>query len=129
MNDMIQVSSSGSFVNTENFLRRMSRDEIFSVLDEYGRKGAEALSNATPRKTGRTADSWTYEVIRKRGMHEIVWHNTNVTKDGAPVAILLQYGHGTGTGGYVEGRDYINPVIQPIFDEIADKVWKAVKFA
>ena len=122
---MIEIKSKGSFSKTDAFLTRMAKGDIFSALASYGEKGVNALSNATPVRTGRTADSWTYTVEKKSGLYSIIWHNTNLV-NGRPIAILLQYGHATGTGGYVQGRDYINPAIQPIFDQIAADVWKVV---
>jgi hypothetical protein len=122
---MIEIKSKGSFQTTEKFLKRMDKGDIFASLASYGERGVNALSNATPTRTGQTAGSWTYTVEKKRGLYSIVWHNTHVV-DGRPIAILLQYGHATGTGGYVQGRDYINPAIQPIFDQIAADVWKVV---
>lgn len=94
-------------------------------LDKYGREGVAALAAATPIDTGNTAGSWVYEIVREAGSASIVFSNTNVV-NGENIAILLQYGHGTGTGGYVVGRDYINPAIQPIFDKIANNAWKEV---
>lgn len=117
--------ASGSFKNTEAFLNRMSKDQLFDSLTSYAQEGVAALARATPVDSGLTANSWTYEIVNKRGQHKIIFHNTNIVS-GVPVAILLQYGHGTGTGGYVEGRDYINPVILPLFQKIADDIWKAV---
>lgn len=128
MAGMIQITSKGSFNKTESFLKEMQKDDIFRSLDSYGQKGVLALASATPVRTGLTAASWTYEVTKSRGSYSITWSNTNVV-DGKPVAILLQYGHGTGTGGYVAGRDYINPVILPLFDQISADVWKAVTSA
>lgn len=122
---MIEVKSSGSFKNTDDFLARMARNDIFNALEHYAREGAQALANATPVDSGLTADSWTYEIVKQRGRYSIIFHNTHMVA-GRPVAILIQYGHATGTGGYVEGRDYINPVIRPLFDRIANDVWKAV---
>jgi len=122
---MITFTSKGSFRNTEAFLKRMSKGDIFSSLDHYGQRGVDALSNATPRESGLTAESWRYEIKKKRGLYQIIWYNSHL-EDGRPIAILLQYGHATGTGGYVQGRDYINPAIQPIFDQIANDVWKVV---
>lgn len=119
------MSSSGSFKNTEAFLNRMLNNDIFAGLSSYGQKGVEALSSATPTESGETAGSWGYEIVKNRGEYSIVWTNSHVV-DGVPIAIILQYGHGTGTGGYVEGRDYINPAIQPIMDQIALDVWKVV---
>lgn len=122
---MISVTTSGSFDNTEKFLKRMNSAKMLSVLSQYGNDGVKALASATPIDTGLTASSWDFKVSQKNGIYTIAWINTNV-KSGIPVAILLQYGHGTGTGGYVQGRDYINPAIQPIFDRIAADVWKVV---
>jgi len=106
----------------------MSKGAIFSRLESYGREGVNALANATPNESGLTAASWDYEVINKGGSWTVVWTNSHIV-DGTPLVILLQYGHGTGTGGYVQGRDFINPAIRPIFDRIADDVWKAVTSA
>lgn len=122
---MITVESSGSFKNTEAFLQRMKRGEVFKALDKYGKEGVDALSKATPIDTSFTGHSWTYKIIKTRGQYTIEWHNTNIV-DGIPVVILIQYGHATGTGGYVQGRDFINPVIRPLFDKIANEIWKEV---
>lgn len=125
---MISVESKGSFSKTEHFLASLSGGRLFSNLERYGREGTRALQNATPVESGETAAQWYHEVIRKNGTYSIVWRNGNVV-DGVPIAIILQYGHGTGTGGYVQGRDYINPIIKPLFDKIDRDVWKAVKTA
>jgi hypothetical protein len=122
---MIGFTTSGSFKNTEEFLNRMNSGDIFSSLDKYGQRGVDALSNATPEDTGETANSWRYKVTHKNGEHAIHFYNTHV-EDGKPIAILIQYGHGTGTGGFVQGRDFINPAVRPIFDQILDEVWKQV---
>lgn len=122
---IISITSKGSFKNTDAFLERMKSEQIFAALERYGREGVNALANATPVDSGITAESWSYEVIKQHGRHSLIFHNSHMV-DGRPIAILLQYGHGTGTGGYVQGRDYINPVIRPLFDRIADEVWKAV---
>ena len=106
----------------------MKRREYLNVLDEFGRDGVQALRNATPVDSGATAEAWDYEIKRTRNYTEIVWTNSNIN-DGVPIAVILQYGHGTGTGGYVQGRDYINPAIRPIFDKIAEKAWKVVTSA
>lgn len=124
----ISISSSGSFKNTQKFLKYMSKMDIRSTLNKYGEKGVKALNQATPTQTGRTAASWSYTVEAKRGSYSIAWTN-DVMAGEVPLVILLQYGHGTGTGGYVAGRDFINPAIQPIFDQIASDVWKEVKRA
>lgn len=122
---MIEVKSSGSFKNAESFLGRILRDDVAKSLEQYGEEGVLALSNATPVDTGLTANSWGYVVDRSHGSYSITWVNNN-TSTGVNVAIILQYGHATGTGGWVEGYDYINPVIQPLFDRIADDIWKEV---
>lgn len=122
---MLGFTTSGSFKNTDDFLKRMSNGDIFSDLDKYGQRGVDALSNATPKDEGVTADSWRYQITHKNGEHGIHFYNTHVD-DGRPVAILIQYGHATGTGGYVVGRDYINPAVRPIFDKILEDVWKQV---
>lgn len=119
---------SGGFTKTERFLNRMKRREYLNVLDEFGRDGVQALRNATPVDSGATAEAWDYEIKRTRNYTEIVWTNSNIN-DGVPIAVILQYGHGTGTGGYVQGRDYINPAIRPVFDKIAEKAWKVVTSA
>ena len=124
----VKFEVSGGFTKTERFLNRMKRREYLNVLDEFGRDGVQALRNATPIDSGATAEAWDYEIKRARDYTEIVWTNSNVN-DGVPIAVILQYGHGTGTGGYVQGRDYINPAIRPIFDKIAEKAWKVVTSA
>lgn len=113
-------------VQTKLYLHNLEKQGYFDSLNQYGELGVQALSSATPKDSGETASSWNYKIETANGRTSISWYNTNLTKDGDPIAILLQYGHGTGTGGYVQGRDYINPAIQPIFDNIADQVWKVV---
>lgn len=125
---MISFTSSGSFKNTDAFLQRMSKANVFESLERYGAEGVAALSRATPVDSGETAYAWGYEVKKSRGSYSIMWTNSHMAGT-APVAILLQYGHGTGTGGYVQGRDFINPAIKPIFDKIAENVWKVVTSA
>jgi hypothetical protein len=122
---VITISSHGSFENTEKFLKRMSDKSIFDSLSRYGEEGVQALAEATPKDSGDTARSWTYEIERTSTSYAIIWSNTNVV-DGVPIAVLIQVGHGTGTGGYVSGRDYINPALRPVFDRIAASVWKEV---
>lgn len=126
---MFKITSSGSFKNTDNFLKTILRGDIFSSLDAYGRAGVQALASATPVDSGVTAESWNYEVKQVGKSYQVTWFNDHLTEDGTPVAILLQYGHGTGTGGYVQGEDFINPAIKPIFDDIANNIWKAVTSA
>jgi hypothetical protein len=123
---MLQISSTGSWENTNNWLNRMSKGDIFDTLDAQAERGVSALSAATPEESGATANSWSYEIEKSGGDYTIWWKNTHVDDEGTPIAIMLQYGHGTGTGGYVQGRDYINPAIAPIFEDIANTVWKAV---
>lgn len=125
---MFSISSSGSTKNTETFLKEMQKQQMFKNLERYGQEGVNALASATPVESGLTAASWRYEIEQKRDSYTISWYNSHVV-NGVPIAIILQYGHGTGTGGFVSGRDYINPTLAPIFDKIADKVWKAVSAA
>lgn len=122
---MITIVVSGSFSRLEAFLRKISSDDIFLDLDQYAREGVAALASATPVDSGLAASSWGYEIVHSKGMYTIYWTNKDV-ENGFPVAIMLQYGHATGSGGYVQGVDYINPAIKPIFDKIQYKVWKAV---
>ncbi len=122
---MISIESQGDFKNTTDFLNRLVKGDIFSGFDNYGRIGVDALAGATPVDSRLTANSWAYRVIKSRKRPGIIWYNTNMAGD-TPVAILIQYGHATGTGGYVEGRDFINPAMQPIFDQIAVDVWREV---
>lgn len=125
---MISFESTGSFAKTDRFLKEMSRLDISGVLKAAGKRGVDALSRATPLETGRAATSWGYVVEQASKSCTITWTNSD-NEDGFPVAIALQYGYATGTGGYVQGRDYINPAIKPIFDEILNTVWKAVTSA
>lgn len=122
---MISFEVTGSTSKIERFLQRLRSGEIYASLDRYGAMGQAALASATPVDSGLTASSWSYEVKRSGTSYEIIWSNTN-TISGFNVAISLQYGHGTGTGGYIQGRDYINPAIKPIFDQIESAVWKEV---
>ena len=125
---MLQITSGGSFDNTNRFLDAILKGDISTSLDAQAQRGVEALSQATPEESGLTAESWSYKIDRTSGSTTIWWINTHVV-DGFNVAIGLQYGHGTGTGGYVQGEDYINGALKPIFDEIADAVWKEVQNA
>lgn len=122
---MIVIKHKGDFKKTEKFLKDISRIDFLRILDKYGREGVTALANATPIDTGLTAGSWSYEVSHSRNSYTITWSNSHVN-DGVPIAIILQYGHGTRNGGYVQGRDYINPAMQPIFDKIAEEAWREV---
>ncbi len=123
---MIRVTGRGDFEKTRKFLAKNSRGDIFAQLDRYGQMGVDALAKATPVDTRISANSWKYRVIRDRRNARIEWYNTNEV-NGTPVVILIQYGHATGTGGYVHGRDFINPAMRPLFDRIADEIWKKVK--
>lgn len=122
---MISFKQKGDFSKLTGFLERIKESVKIGDLDKFGRAGVEALSSATPVNTGKTANSWYYEIDNKNGVATISFNNSNI-QNGVPIAIILQYGHGTGTGGWVEGRDYINPAIQPIFDEIAENAWREV---
>lgn len=122
---MISFRQQGDFSNLSRFLEKAKESVKIGMLDKYGRAGVEALASATPKDTGLTAVSWKYEIKRQNGSVTIEFYNTNVQKD-IPIAIILQYGHATGNGGWVEGRDYINPAIQPLFDKIAKEAWEEV---
>lgn len=122
---MISFRQKGDFSKLTSFLQRSKEVAKISDLDRYGQEGVTALSAATPIDTGLTAKSWTYKITHKDGSVSISFHNSNI-QNGVPIAIILQYGHGTRNGGWVEGRDYINPAIQPIFDKIVNKAWKEV---
>ena len=122
---MISFRQKGDFSKLDRYFERLRETAKIGVLDKYGKAGVAALSSATPTETGLTASSWYYEIKRQNGSISLEFYNSNVNK-GVPIAIILQYGHGTGTGGWVEGRDYINPAIQPIFDKIANDAWKEV---
>lgn len=122
---MITLTQHGDFKKTRSFFQRIKEWTKTSDLDKYGQAGVEALKLNTPKDTGATADAWTYKIEHKDGQVSIVWSNKNAN-DGVLIAILLQYGHGTGTGGYVQGIDYINPAMKPVFQKIADDAWKEV---
>lgn len=122
---MISFRQKGDFSKLNRYLERVKEAARLSILDKYGREGVAALSSATPVDSGETANSWSYEISHSNGSASITFNNSHINK-GVPIAIILQYGHGTGTGGWVEGRDYINPAIQPIFDKIVDAAWKEV---
>ena len=123
----IKLSSKGdfSFSKTFNFFNRIKKKEYLKVLNRYGEIGVQALSDATPRDTGTTASSWSYDVHYSSEKATITWSNSNVNK-GIPIVILIQYGHGTRNGGYVQGRDFINPAMRPVFDQIAEQAWLEV---
>jgi hypothetical protein len=122
---LIKLSSRGSFKNVEAFLGRMKRREQFAGLEKYGPIGVNALAAATPKESGETASSWYYEIFSRPGYFSIRWANSNM-EEGISIAAIIQYGHGTGDGGYVQGIDYINPVMRPIFQQIADDMWREV---
>lgn len=122
---MIKIRQKGDFSKVTNYFERIKNVFHVSILDKYGQEGVAALSSATPKDTGKTSESWYYEIVYTNNRAEIQFYNSNI-QNGVPIAIILQYGHGTGTGGWVEGRDYINPAIQPIFDKILNDVWKEV---
>lgn len=122
---MITFRQKGDFSKFNRYLERLKEAVKLGDLNKYGRQGVQALSSATPIESGETANSWYYKINRTKESVSITFHNSNI-QNGIPIAIILQYGHGTGTGGYVEGRDYINPAIQPIFDRIAEDAWKEV---
>lgn len=122
---MIQFRHKGDFSKLTRFLEKVKETVNLGILDKYGREGVAALASATPVDSGLTASSWYYEIVRKNGSAQINFCNSHIN-EGVPIAIILQYGHGTGTGGWVEGRDYINPAIQPIFDKIANEAWREV---
>lgn len=122
---MITIRSKGNFNNTEKLLKKSLGNDWISVLEDYGRQGVQELAAATPIDSGETASAWDYEIVREGGRVSVIWNNSNIN-NGVNIAIILQYGHGTGWGGYVVGRDYINPALRPIFDKMADAAWKEV---
>jgi len=122
---MISFRQKGDFSKLTRYLERAKNAVKIGDLDKYGREGVAALASATPVDTGLTANSWYYEIVHSNGSVTINFNNSNI-QNGVPIAIILQYGHGTGTGGWVQGRDYINPAIQPIFDKIANEAWREV---
>lgn len=122
---MVSVKVEGNYTKTEKFLRKIENLLLLGKLDEYGRMGVEALSANTPRDTGLTAESWDYEFHYSSDSFSIIWTNSNISKY-IPVALLIQYGHGTKDGGYVQGIDYINPAMKPVFDKIEASLWKEV---
>lgn len=125
---MIRLKQRGNFNKTTAYLERIKNLLHAGLLDKYGREGVNALRAATPTSTGLTAASWSYRITNTQGRIALEFCNSNF-QNGVPIAIILQYGHGTGTGGWVEGRDYINPAIQPIFDNLAAEAWKEVERA
>lgn len=122
---MIKVRHKGDFTKTTNFFKEIKKPINIKTLEKYGKEGVSALASATPIESGLTANSWYYEIEQTNGTIKINFSNSNI-QNGVPIAIILQFGHGTGTGGWVEGKDYINPTIQPIFDKITNDAWKEV---
>jgi hypothetical protein len=124
---MITFKHKGNFNNIERFFKRTKKilDKYTSILNKYGKEGVAVLSAATPVDSGETADSWDYEIYTSKNFCKISWTNSHIIHN-VPIAVIIQYGHGTGTGGYVQGRDYINPAIRPIFDKIAKEIWAEV---
>ena len=123
---MISVTHNGSFKNIESFFKKAPKVDIRSILEKYAKRGVDALSANTPQGTGLTANSWGYDIHQSNGDYTIIWTNTNVVS-GIPVAILLQYGHATKNGGFVQGVDFINPALKPLFDDLAKDLWEEVK--
>lgn len=122
---MITVRHKGDFTNLEKMLKNSVGKDYRNILKRYGQEGVAALAAATPRDTGKTASSWFYEIEEKDGKLSVIWKNSNIN-DGVNIAIIIQYGHGTRNGGYVQGVDYVNPALQPIFDKMADAAWREV---
>lgn len=122
---MVTFQVKGKYSKTRKFLEKAEKMDIVNILAKYGLEGVAALAANTPKDSGETAASWGYEIDHGPGHARLYWTNSNINQ-GVNIAVILQYGHGTGTGGWVEGRDYINPAIQPIFDKIAEKAWKEV---
>lgn len=126
MPKIIVFKQNGDWKKTRTFLKRCRELDLDKVLAQYGQEGVDALAAATPKRTGKTAASWSYTVTKGKDQIVITWSNSNIV-DGVPIAVVLQYGHGTRNGGYVEGTDYINPAMKPIFDRIAARAWGEVK--
>ena len=122
---MIKIRHKGSFKNTERFFLQNSKDSSIDILDRYGQAGVSALASNTPKESGQTASSWGYTIEKTSAGYSLTWTNDNVN-NGVNIAVILQYGHGTGTGGYVEGIDYINPALRPIFEQLANDAWREV---
>lgn len=125
---MIEIKHTGSFRKTEKFLKTMSKRDYTATLRKYGELGVAALAEATPKDSGITAASWSYELAKEDGYYTIYWKNSS-RNDGANIAILLQYGHATGAGVYVKGVDYVNPAIKSVFDQMATELWNEVQSA
>lgn len=123
----VSLSIDSDFLETRKYLNRLSNREMYSRLDALAQDGVRALERNTPKESGYTAGSWSYKIERSKNSCSISWTNSSVTSTGTPIVILLQHGHGTGTGGYVRGRDFINPALRPVFDKISEKVWNEVR--
>lgn len=128
MSRVISFSQHGDFKKSLTFMTRVRSRNVRGILEKYGQRGVEALAIATPKETGKTAASWSYEIKMDDNGATLCWKNANIV-DGVPIAVILQYGHGTRNGGYVQGTDYINPVMKPLFDEIAAELWREVRKA
>ena len=126
---VVSFTKKGSFKNLDKFLKTMKTFSAEDILNSYGQKGVSMLQSATPVDSGISAASWSFTTEVTRSSWSITWTNSSVTRDGIPIVILLQFGHGTGTGGYVQGYDFINPALRAVFDKLADDVWKAVRNA
>lgn len=122
---VITFHHKGNFQKTDNFLKKAKQGDYFRSLEKFAQEGVNALASATPIDSGKTAASWDYTISRSKGSVSITWTNSNIN-NGVNIAVIIQYGHGTRNGGYVQGRDYINPAIRPVFDKIAENVWKEV---
>jgi hypothetical protein len=122
---MITFTHKGNFNKTDKFFNRILVSDYLRIMEKYGQEGVIALTSATPVDSGETANSWDYKISRYPGGAKITWTNSHIV-DGVPIAIILQYGHGTRNGGYIQGRDYINPAVRPIFDRITNEVWREV---
>lgn len=122
---VVSFHHKGNFQKTDNFLKKAKQGDYFRSLEKFAQEGVNALASATPIDSGKTAASWDYTISRSKGSVSITWTNSNIN-DGVNIAVIIQYGHGTRNGGYVQGRDYINPAIRPVFDKIAENVWKEV---
>lgn len=122
---MIKFKHKGNLKKTTNFLKKASKFDHMSVLNNYGRRGVAALASATPTDTGETALSWYYKLRSENGKYYIEWHNSNVVT-GVVIAVILQYGHATSSGGYVQGIDYINPALSPVFENVINDVWREI---
>lgn len=123
---MVVFKHTGDFGSTKKFLKEVRSKRYRDILEKYGKEGVSALASVTPVDTGKTAASWDYEIVETNGAVSIYWKNSNIYR-GIPIALIIQYGHATKSGGYVQGRDYINPAIRPIFDRMSEELWKEVR--